>query len=94
MQLHEKLRQLRKDSGYSQVALSKLLELNSRTVRRYESADIEPSKAQLQVLADFYNVPLGYLLSTDNTVLDYAKSIADSLTETDRMKLLEYLQKK
>lgn len=57
-----RLQELRKEKGLSQKALSDIVNVNIRTLQRWENGEsnIKPDKAQQ--LADYFGVSAGYLL--------------------------------
>jgi len=62
-----RLKELRKDKKLTQVEFSKEIKIPYRTIQRWENgkSQIKPEKAQL--IADYFNVSVGYLLGfTDN----------------------------
>lgn len=61
MELKERLKELRKSKGLSQVALAEKVGMSKSTIGAYETGDITPSLQALNTLADFYNVDLNYL---------------------------------
>ncbi|HEM2780333.1 TPA: helix-turn-helix domain-containing protein [Streptococcus suis] len=60
-----RLKELRKEKGLSQVAFSKEIGIPLRTLQSWENGEsqIKPDKAQ--ALADHFGVPVGYLLGYD-----------------------------
>lgn len=67
-----KLKTLRKEKGLSQQALGKAIGVSYRTVQNWENGvnQIKPDKAEM--LADYFDVPIGYLLGYE-TILDIKK---------------------
>ena len=63
-----RLKELRKDKKISQTTLAKLLNVNEKTISRWENGEsnIKPEKAQQ--LADFFGVSVGYLLGYSEKV--------------------------
>lgn len=57
-----RLRELRQEKKLSQKAIAEILEINEKTVSRWENGEsqIKPEKAQQ--LADYFGVSVGYLL--------------------------------
>lgn len=60
--LAERLRELRKSKGVTQVEIAQVLNLTQKSYSRYETADNEPSLGTLNTLADFFEVSTDYLL--------------------------------
>lgn len=73
-----RLKELRKDKKISQTTLAKLLNVNEKTISRWENGEsnIKPEKAQQ--LADFFDVPVGFLLGFGD---DYYKELAFEVDE-------------
>ena len=62
-----RLRELRKEKGLTQVELAKLLNVSDRSVGFYETGERDPDTETLKLLADFFNVSIDYLLCRANT---------------------------
>ena len=58
----ERLRQLRKAAGLSQMEFSKRIGVSKSSVNMYERGEREPNLETLQHIADFFQVDIGYLL--------------------------------
>lgn len=69
-----RLKALRKDKKISQSKLSKEINVNLRTIQRWEDGvnQIKPGKAQQ--LADYFEVSIGYLLGYDEEPKLFDKS--------------------
>lgn len=65
MQLSEKLIALRKEKGLSQLALSEKLNVSRQAISRWETGAAYPSTDNLALLAELYEVPVGYLLGKE-----------------------------
>ena len=63
----ERLIQLRKDQGLSQIALSKEIGVSSRVYQTYEYGKSEPGMNQLVRIADFFDDSLDYLTGRTDT---------------------------
>ena len=61
----QRLKELRKDAGLSQVALAKELNLDKSTIAKYETAAISPSIEILVLFAKFFHVSTDYLLGLE-----------------------------
>jgi len=92
MGFKERLKELRKRKGLSQVALAEKLGLSKSTIGAYETGDITPSVEALNVLADFFNVDINYLLGKDNASMYYldpeAAEIAKELFNRKDLRIL------
>ena len=59
----ERLKELRKAKGVTQKHMAELLSLKAdRTYRQYESGEIDPPTSKTQLLADYFEVSIDYLL--------------------------------
>ena len=85
MDFKDRLKDLRKAKGLSQVALAERLGLSKSTIGAYETGDITPSVEALNTIADFFNVDMDYLLGKEEqsrSFLDYSVyNIANELSE-------------
>jgi len=85
MDFKDRLKDLRKAKGLSQVALAERLGLSKSTIGAYETGDITPSVEALNTIADFFNVDMDYLLGKEEQsryFLDYSVyNIANELSE-------------
>ena len=65
MELHEKLQQLRKQSGLTQEELAEKLYLSRTAISKWESGRGYPSIDSLKALSKFFSVSIDTLLSGD-----------------------------
>ena len=66
-----RLKELRKAKGVTQKQMAELLDLkNDRTYRQYEAGEIDPPTSKTQILADYFNVSIDYLLGRVNYLMD------------------------
>ena len=56
------LKQLRKSKGLTQDELAKLLKVSRSAIGMYENGSREPDYETLEVIADYFNVDIDYLL--------------------------------
>ena len=63
--LPERLKILRKKIKFKQTDIASLLKITVRNYQRYEAGEIEPNISSLIALAEYYNVPLDYLVGRD-----------------------------
>lgn len=94
MNFQERLKDLRKKRGYSQVALADQLGLSKSTIGAYETGDITPSLEALNLMADFFNVDISYLLgeedgSTYYLIPDVAEKAQEIYEDPDTRILLD-----
>ena len=59
----EKLKELRKNKGISQEALSEVLAVSRQSISKYENGTAEPDFEKLAIIADFFQVSYDYLLA-------------------------------
>lgn len=68
MSFKTRLKQLRKERNINQRELSECLKVAPSTISMYENGQREPNFEVLEILADFFNVDMNYLLGkTDKT---------------------------
>ena len=65
MEFKDRLRDLRLQRGYSQVGLGKKLGLSNSTISMYERGERKPDFETLDLIADFFNVDVSYLLGKE-----------------------------
>ena len=58
----QRLKKARKDAGYNQNEVSKLLNISRSSLSKYENGQLEPSLETLAKLAQFYNISANWLL--------------------------------
>lgn len=58
----QRIKDLRKECGYSRVALAEKLNMPHTTLRNYENGDREPGHSFLIAIANEFNVSVDYLL--------------------------------
>lgn len=62
-----RLKELRRQKGFSQLKLAMDLNMNQNSISRYENEEREADYATLIKFADYFNVSIDYLLErTDN----------------------------
>ena len=94
MDFKDRLKELRKAKGLSQVTLAERLGLSKSTIGAYETGDITPSVEALNTIADYFNVDMNYLLGKEEQsryFLDYhVYTVATELSEdSDLMAVFE-----
>lgn len=72
---HDRLRATRISRGYTLQKTADSLDISLRTYQNYEAGIREPNLALLSLMADFFNVPVDFLLGRD----DYLKSLGVSV---------------
>lgn len=66
MDFKERLKQLRKMRGLSQVALADKVGISKSTIGAYETEDRKPSREALKTLSEFFGVSIDYLLGDES----------------------------
>ena len=69
MEFKERLKELRKQAGISQVELATRLGMSKSTIGAYEVGQIDPSIVALKQMARFFHVDACYLLGEEKTVM-------------------------
>ena len=65
MEFKDRLKELRLQKGYSQVELGKNLGLSNSTISMYERGERQPDFETLDLIADYFNVDVSYLLGKE-----------------------------
>lgn len=89
MNTGERLKKLRKEKGYSQADVAKLLGVGRTTYLKYESGENKPSR-KLNELAVLYGVTTDYLLCRTNEPVANS-GMAASKRNTNSTDLLDFL---
>jgi transcriptional regulator with XRE-family HTH domain len=66
MEFKDRLKELRGQRNMSQAAIAEHLDMSKSTIGMYETGAITPSLEVLNMLADFFNVSIGYLLGEED----------------------------
>ena len=64
--LNDRIRQLRMESGISQVEMAKMLCVSKQSVSNWENDNIQPSIEMLVKIAKLFSVSTDFLLGQDN----------------------------
>ena len=96
-----RLKELRKERGYSQQELADLLNLSRSSIEMYEQGKRDPSTETKEAIADFFNVNMDYLFgrnkngtaSTEKISSDERELIASyaSLNSAGKKRIREYM---
>ena len=62
----KKLKELRKESGYSQQKMAELLQIKQQSYARYELDTSEPCYEMLVIIAKLFDVSADYLLGLED----------------------------
>lgn len=68
-----RIRDLREDNDKTQTDIADLLHINQATYSRYETGDLDIPHSALQILADYYNTSVDYLLGRTDVQKPYPK---------------------
>lgn len=66
MSINEKIKNLRKESGYTQKELSEKLSISERQYINIESGKSKPSLETIIKIADIYNISIDYIVERTN----------------------------
>lgn len=92
MTFNERLKELRERKGLSQVALADKLGVSKSAVSMYERGERNPDFETLEVIADFFNVDMNYLLGKDDGSTYYldpeAAEMAKEIFEDPNLRIL------
>lgn len=83
----DRLKLLRKEKGLTQEELSRTIDIPDSTIRRYETEGNVPKRERLEIIADFFDVSIDYLIGrTDErkkTISEPSRVLIDSLSLSD-----------
>ena len=86
-------KRLRTSSGYTQADIAEKLGISKSTISMYENGNREPDFETLELIADFFNVDIDYLLGrTDKTTLR-PETIGSYYLNEDARELAEFMFK-
>ena len=68
-----RIRDLREDNDNTQTDIADLLHISQATYSRYETGDLDIPHSALQILADYYNTSVDYLLGRTDVQKPYPK---------------------
>lgn len=66
MNIAQRIKELRTSQGISQAELAKRLGLTAGAIGMYESGTRKPKYEILELIADYFNVDMNYLLGNEN----------------------------
>jgi transcriptional regulator with XRE-family HTH domain len=72
----KKLRKLREQANLNQEELAKILSVSPSTIGMYEQGRRQPDHEKLKQIADYFNVPLDYLLGRTDDPTPYLISVS------------------
>ena len=68
-----RIRDLREDNDFTQAEIAALLNVSQATYSRYETESLSIPHSSLEILADYYNTSVDYLLGRTNIPEPYPK---------------------
>lgn len=83
------LLELRKKNGYTQVEISKILDIQQTTYSKYEKCQRQPDYETIKKIADFYGVTTDYLLERTTNKENDIMAYNNLLSNEEKKKLLE-----
>lgn len=97
MKFGDILAELRQDRNLLQKDIAQIVSVSVSTVSNYETGAHFPDIETIMKLADFFDVPIDYLLGRTNFRLNYSafnKPIKDNLSAADLMNTIFTLNEK
>ena len=85
----ERIKELRKEKGITQLELSQAMNLSKGTIAMWEVGKREANFATLSKLSDYFHVPIDYLLGRSNDRSDdaldkeFERTVLDVMSEED-----------
>lgn len=78
-----RLKELRKEKKYTQAQIAELMDVNVKTISRWEKGEFEIKPAQAKMLADYFGVSETYLLgySDIKNEADIKVAVLDEIIE-------------
>ncbi|BES63671.1 hypothetical protein SANA_01100 [Gottschalkiaceae bacterium SANA] len=90
----ERLKALRLEKGLMQEELAKTIKTTNATISKYENGRIEPNLETLQLLAEYFDISVDYLLDKTN-VRHHTETLAfhttEDLTEEELEEVKRYI---
>ena len=80
--MEDRLRILRKKNDLTQENLSLQLKVSRQTISNWERGFSQPDAENLQLLADFYHVPVSYLIDGNLPDVEIKNGITETESET------------
>jgi len=80
MSFGDKLKQLRKQNGYSQKELADRIGVEDRTIRNWEKGETKPGIEESSKIARILNCDVSYLIDDPTTIEKQAEKIKQDIT--------------
>lgn len=93
MEFHDRLRELRKNTGYTQEELAKLLGISAGAVGLYEQNRREPDNDTVKKLATIFNVSIDYILGFENNTPSTTLSYSGNAEKQEISQLMDKILK-
>ncbi|MFI3202651.1 MAG: helix-turn-helix transcriptional regulator [Eubacteriales bacterium] len=84
-------KQLRLASGLTQVSMAEKLKISRSTIGMYETGAREPDFETLELIADFFNVDIDYLLGRTNKTTLIPETVASYYLNQDSQDAAQFL---
>ncbi len=92
--LGEKLKQARKEAGYSQKELASVLKLSDKAISSYEVGRAEPNLETLQAISQATYKPIDYFLADNQDDEDFDLQMRIKRIEQEILVIKKFLAKK
>ncbi len=86
------MKKLREERGFSQSDLAEALNVSSSTISRYESGRRQASFETISLIADFFGVPVSYMLGIEEDVDYEIMENTESISKKD-VEIIKELKK-
>ncbi|MGY3713824.1 XRE family transcriptional regulator [Lactococcus petauri] len=95
MEFHQRLKKLRKESGYTQKEVASMMKITHAPYQRWESGANRPRADKLEELANIFDVSISYLLG-ESDVRSGTKinQIMEKLSEKGQEETIDFAHKK
>ena len=91
----KRLNELRREQRLTLDDVAKLVDRNMTTISRWENGGKEPEVSVLEILADYFEVTVDYLLGRSNVRNENFKtSVLNMIEDLELLKLRNYMSKK
>lgn len=90
MDVGTRIKNLREESGLTQLAFAKILNINNSTLCQYESGDRIPSDDIKGRIADYFCVSMDYLMGRTNIREKLPSAVDEELSDA-RKKALQFI---
>ncbi len=95
MEFSKRLKELRKENGYTQKSISEMLGIKQPPYQRWESGKSMPTAANLELLAKTFNVSVSYLLGETDARDSYEiVEIMEQLNKPRQKETIDFAKKK